>query len=95
MGDLYYSWSKINKKCLILYKKKRVGSPTVNLEQTKTVLKYLQKVRNETNKWPDHFKMTHKAVSLAKEIHNKTSLPILPIGINNNHPKEVKVVKAL
>jgi hypothetical protein len=39
--------------------------------------------------------MTHKAVSLAKEIQNKTSLPILPIGINNNHPKEVKVVKAL
>jgi len=42
---------------------KWVDSPTLDPNQTETVLKYKQNVRNETNKWPGPFKGLHKAVS--------------------------------
>jgi hypothetical protein len=37
----------------------------------------------------------HKAISLAKDVQNKTSISIPPLGINNNHSNEAEVVKAL
>jgi hypothetical protein len=52
-------------------------------------------VENESNKWLGPLKGPHKAVTEAKEVQIKTSLYVLSLGNNNNHPKEAKVIKAL
>jgi hypothetical protein len=74
---------------------KWVDSPTLDPNQTETVLKYKQNVRNETNKWPGPFKGLHKAVSKVKGKQIRTSPTVSPLETCNSHQKMAATVRTL
>jgi len=63
--------------------------------QTKTELKYIQKLKNLANKWPGPFKWLYNAVLKVKGKHINTSPTASPLEICNNHQKMAGTVKPL